>query len=84
MQSFDAVEQDIEGSREYTSTPCVSPALHGVGFTRIGDSIGEQETVLSLKDVADKRKGCLGEKIGLGRLVWENMGERVYGRRRYG
>jgi hypothetical protein len=42
MQPFDAIEQNIEGSREYACTTCVGPSLDSIGFARIGDSISEQ------------------------------------------
>lgn len=83
MQSLDTVKEHVESPREDACAARVRPTLNGVGFARVGDSIGEQQAILPLQDVANEGKSCLGEKVRLGRVGWENVGKCVDGGRCY-
>lgn len=79
VQSFDAVEYDIERPWYDACAPCFASSLYCVCLPRVGNAIGEQQGIPSIQDITDQRQGRFAEEIGLGRVRRENMREGVNG-----
>ena len=52
MQAFYAIEDDVQSSRQYTRTTLRAASLYSIGLPRIGNTIGEEQAITALKDVA--------------------------------
>lgn len=81
VQSFDAIEDDIQCPRQNTRTTRLTTSLDAICLARVRNTIRKQQTVLSLQDVFDQRQRCLCEELGLGGRGREDVRESVHRRR---